>query len=182
MDGYPKSVAPDFEETGAVATPFCDWWARVRNVFPAVPLEVAHYWLHEHWGHSPYGYLSSKQYRFEQETWGAEDLLSIRSGWNNFNTDLTECAEHGRYLINEVRLLGYPTAVFMNEYCTFPVSIICLDNRDGHLTDKNSRPSELNPPPGLILIEGHRRFNMALFLLEQNRLKSEFVVWVMKRQ
>lgn len=50
MDSYPKQLAPEFEESGAVKTPFEEWWPPVKEHFSIVPENVACYWLHEHWG------------------------------------------------------------------------------------------------------------------------------------
>lgn len=72
----------------------------------------------------------------------------------------------------------YPlrTVAYMIEHGEFPVPIILLDNRDGHL-------SELDPlsivPSGFVLIEGHRRFNIALYLHEIGRLRAFVQVWMM---
>ena len=41
MDDYPEHLAPEFEESGAVKTPFKQWWARVQPSFPDVPENVA---------------------------------------------------------------------------------------------------------------------------------------------
>ncbi len=37
MDSYPKQLAPEFEESGAVKTPFEEWWPPVKEHFSIVP-------------------------------------------------------------------------------------------------------------------------------------------------
>jgi hypothetical protein len=175
MDNYPKHLAPEFDEGGAVKTSFEEWWARVKTYFPHVPENVARHWLHEHWSHSPYEYLPSRDYKFELVQWPSVKLPEIRSTWCNFEEDNNECQEHGRYLIEDVlKEYRYKTALYMLEHGDFPAPIIVLDNRDGHLLQRDL-------PPAYILIEGHRRFNMSLYLHSIGRLRPSVDVWLMKR-
>jgi hypothetical protein len=181
VDNYPEHLAPEFEESGGVKTPFEEWWARVQPSFADVPEEVARHWLHEHWSHSPYGWLPSLAYEFELVEWAAGKLSTIRSRWCDFKPENVECSQHGQYLLTECRRLGYRTAKYMDEHGDFPSPIIVLDNRDGHLSGLQSVPTwERNIPASFVLIEGHRRFNMALFLAAQGRLVEQPRVWLMK--
>jgi len=179
MDNYPSQLAPDLDESGAVATPFGDWWARVEQSYPTVPQEVAKEWLHRHWGHSPFRYLKSSFYEFELQTWPSSRLLNVRSVVNNLG-DLSERRDHGRYLLEE-----HPYELwlvnFMKQNNTFPTPIICLDNRDGHLVPgEGDVPCYPQVPTGIFLVEGHERFAIALHLLEMGTLKEVIPVWMMK--
>lgn len=183
MDNYPNDLAPDFTETGAVATAFEEWWPTVRHAFPHVPTNVARYWLHEHWGCSPFGWLPSANYRFRLIRWPAPDLRLIRSESCDFDPNNQECHEHGDYLINSNELGGkYPTAIYMDQHGDFPTPIIVLDNRDGHLEHEAGSMSMCRDiPHAYILIEGHRRFDMALYLESVGRFVCETSIWLMER-
>jgi hypothetical protein len=182
MDDYPEHLAPEFNEAGGVVTPFDTWWSKVRDNFPNVPDDVAQYWLHEHWRHSPYGYLRSRDYRFELEEWDAQRLWDIRSRWCDFVSTNTDCVEHGEYLLTlACHPYCYSTALYMIANGEFPTPIIVLDNRDGHLGVSNvTEPWEVLPSE-LILIEGHRRFNLALHLQRIGKLRPIIKIWIMKR-
>lgn len=181
MDNYPEQLAPEFDEWGGVKTPFEEWWPRVRDSFQNVPEDVARYWLHEHWSHSPYSWLRSRAYRFDLVEWPSADIGNkIASRWCNFDAMNTECRQHGQYLLTSCLKLGYRTAVYMNEHCDFPAPIIVLDNRDDHIKGLDGVPGwERDFPASFLLIEGHRRFNMALFLQFQGRLVEKLKVWQM---
>ncbi|HQS15463.1 hypothetical protein [Reyranella sp.] len=179
MDDYPEHLAPEFDEGGGVVTPFEKWWPRVAASFPTVPEAVARYWLHEHWRHSPYSHLKSRDYRFSLAEWPAADLWKVHSRWCNFCPDNLECAEHGAYLTTLVeKPYAYRTAIYMLANGDFPTPIIVLDNRDGHAIREKFWESV---PRGWGLIEGHRRFNLALHLQRTGHLKPAVKVWVMKR-
>jgi hypothetical protein len=63
----------------------------------------------------------------------------------------------------------------MLEHGDFPAPIIVLDNRDGHL----SEPEDV--PAAHILIEGHKRFNRALYLHSTKRLNPTVSIWLMEQ-
>ena len=168
MDNYPPHLAPDFNESGAVVTPFPAWWARVRDEFPNVPEEVAQYWAHEHWSHSPYRWLPSKEYIFERCDWNAANLFSVRSRWCDWATNNAGCIAHGEYLIETLAHSGYKTSRYM------------LDNRDNHFSQNPNNIRDKDAPAEFLLIEGHRRFNMALYLLTTTRFKPTTTVWMMR--
>lgn len=162
-------------------TPFIEWWARVKCDFPTVPAPVAQYWLHEHWGHSPYGYLSSRAHLFSLQQWSADTLWNIRSCWCDFDPGNIDCVQHGQYLETlAAPPYGYPTARFMLANSDFPTPIIILDNRDDHVRTDPSEPWNCIPI-GYVLMEGHRRFNLALHLQRTGRLKPEVGIWLMRR-
>jgi hypothetical protein len=179
MDNYPKHLGPEFDEQGGVLTPFREWWQRVAAHFPTVPENVAEYWLHEHWKYSPYSYLPSRDYSFTLTEWPAERLRDVRSRWCDFDPENTECWQKGRQLIDEATPgWVYKTAVYMLEHGNFPAPIIILDNRDNHLK-KYQEAKRDRIPAEYILIEGHRRFNLALYLQRTNRLRPNISVWLM---
>lgn len=171
MDNYPANLAPKFDKHGAVETPFSEWWPRVKASFPNVPEQVAQYWLHEHWRNSPYAWLPSKQYKFVLVDWSSQELGLIKSRWCDWAADNKECREHGEHL---TEVLKYKTALYMSQHKDFPVPPIILDNRDGHL-------SEAHPelPLDYLLIEGHRRFDVALYLASKGRFAQSTKLWLM---
>jgi hypothetical protein len=182
MDSYPPALAPDQGAHELGKAPFAEWWPRVQDAFPNVPESVAHYWLYEHWGHLPYGRLRSREYAFTLEQWMPADLWGVRSGWCKFDAQNKECAEHGAHLATLVqRPYEYATAIYMIAHGDFPAPIIVLDNRDGHLRDDPAAHWEVYPAAH-VLIEGHRRFNLALYLGREKRLNASVSVWVMRRQ
>lgn len=177
MDNYPAKLAPEFEEGGGVATPFEDWWPAVKHAFPHVPEQVAADWLHRHWSHSPFGWLPSQEYSFRLVEWPQDQILKIRTGWSDFVENPAEAIEHGRYLATEHRQnFGYRLADFMVEHGTFPVPPILIDNRDAH-----PPYSRLPYPPAFLLVEGHRRFNIAAYLASNGRLIDSVPFWLMER-
>lgn len=179
MDNYPDNLAPEFCDGGGVNTPFEEWWPRVQESFPNVPECVARQWLHEHWGYSPYSWLPSKLYKFTLERWSPDKLVDIRSRHSNFIEDLTECRQHGEHLLRRLR---YQTALFMEEYKKFPAPIIVLDNLDGHLENDGIAMSQYKSIPSqYILIEGHRRFNISLYLQHINQLSEPIDIWIMTK-
>lgn len=180
MDDYPEHLAPEFNEGGGVTTPFDEWWPRVRDEFPTVPEEVARYWLHEHWSQSPYSWLRSRDYSFERRDWPTTELSSILSRFGDFDPAQYKCLEEGRrYIDGQLpHFKDDPTAIYMLKHRTFPTPIIVIDNRDGRLG--GLRPNDLIPD-GYILIEGHSRFNMALYLAHISRLNPTVPVWFMSR-
>lgn len=184
MDDYPPHLAPAFNEGGGVATPFEEWWTRVGPSFPGVPEEVARYWLHEHWSHSPYQYLRSADYQFVRINWPSAALWEIRSTWDDYRPENRGCVEHGRSLIEAVPDgWAYRTAVYMAEHGQVPSPIIVLDNRDGHIAPEEGEIRSFRDlPAAYVLIEGHRRFNMALYLQSTQRLAPSVPVWLMRRR
>jgi hypothetical protein len=182
MDDYPIHLAPKFEN-GAVEEPFHVWWSRVRAEFPTVPENVAQYWLHEHWNHSPYRYLASRDYFFRLEKWVAAELWDIRSGMCKFDPKNVYCAEHGAGLATLIKgPFVYATAIYMRTHGDFPAPIVVLDNRDGHLcADRVSEPWKALPL-GFVLMEGHRRFNLGLHLQKVGGLQPFVSVWLMSRR
>jgi hypothetical protein len=171
MDNYPELLAPEFDEGGGVATAFQEWWKRVQPSFPKVPEEVARFWLHEHWRHSPFSWLPSDNYCFEKQEWPSPELRSIRSAWCDFSPDNEGCKANGKHLIeSRPEAVRNPTARYMAEHGDFPSPVIVLDNRDGHLVHGvMPTPAWSRLPAAFVLIEGHRRFNMALDLVATGR-------------
>ena len=178
MDDYPEHLAPEFDEWGGVATPFEEWRMRVRASFPTVPEDAARYWLHENWKHSPFSYLRSADYSFEPQDWQANLIHEIRSRWCNYDPTNQDCRKHGEHVLKNI---PYRTATYMRQYGFPPARLIVLDNRDGHLVaGEGGIPSYEDAPAEYILIEGHRRFNMALAHQAQGLLKH-LPIWLMKR-
>jgi hypothetical protein len=176
MDNYPKHLTPEFEEIGAVKTPFDVWWAQVQPSFPNVPENVGREWLHRHLKYSPYSYLASKNYTFELKKWGS--LKNIRTLWSDFEADNAGALREGKEL-TELRFGWMPYVPrYMLEHRKFPVPIIALDNRDGH--HNKEYPEEDKLPRACVLMEGHTRFNTGVYLQSVGKL-DEADVWLTTR-
>lgn len=173
MDDYPEELAPEFEDSGAVKTPFDIWWPQVNHHFENVPENVAKHWLHRHWSHSPYSWLRSKNYKFNLTNWESKELGKIWSRW--YKIDIEECVKHGEGLVNK---LDFWLKNYMVEHHDYPEPIIVLDNRDNHL-DVDA-PNH-NFPASYLLIEGHLRFNISLYLQRTDRFTQNTKIWLMKR-
>ena len=180
MDGYPYSLAPEFDDGGGVKTPFEKWWPRVKDRFSNVPENVARYWLHEHWGRSPYRYLKSSVYTFRRVAWPSAQLFEFRSTFDDFDPACNGCIAKGKQLVT-IKTIGklYPTAEYMLEHRNFPAPIIVLDNHDDHAN--NDYPQLWKVPDGFVLIEGHTRFNIATYLQTIGRLNETVDVWLMNK-
>jgi hypothetical protein len=176
MDNYPKDLAPEFEDSGAVKTPFDVWWARVRSSFPNVPEDVAREWLHRHWKHSPYCYLTSKSYLFDLKKW--PKLTNIRTLWSDFKADNEGARRKGKELVDlKPGWMPY-VPKYMLEHHRFPAPIILLDNRDGH--HNKDYPQEKKLPRAYVLMEGHTRFNTGIYLESIGKLEQADA-WLMTR-
>ncbi|MGB8401483.1 hypothetical protein [Bradyrhizobium sp.] len=182
VDNYPENLKPRFDAGGGVEEPFEEWWPKVQRYFPNVPEDVAKYWLHEHWSRSCYAYLRSRDYQFDLVSWPSGKLFEVRSTFNGFAADNKKCVEHGRYLVDDWEFpVPYRTSAFMIEHGEFPTPIIILDNRDGHINSNTVQHAYENLPAAYVLIEGHRRFNIALYLQKTGRLKPQVYVWLMTK-
>lgn len=178
MDNYPKELAPEFDDGGGVLTPFDEWWTRVSIKFPNVPEEVGREWLHRHWGHSPYHWLRSAAYCFELIDWKSNKLIEIRSSWCNFQNGNKKCLEHGKHLVG---LDYWPSRYMLNHHC-FPTPLIVMDNRNGHLLREHPKQAITEIIPNtFVLIEGHRRFNLGLYLASIGELDPIVNIWLMTR-
>lgn len=91
-----------------------------------------------------------------------------------------ESIAHGRFLaIDHHQRWGYPLASYMLEHATFPVPPVILDNQDDHLSLNPAAHMPL--PAAILLVEGHRRFNIANYLAHEGRLRQSVPVWLMER-
>lgn len=182
MDDYPKRLKPKVDASGWEKEPFDEWRRRARRQFRTVPENVARYWLHEHWGKSPYSYLRSANYQFELVTWKSERLFEVLSIWNRFNADQKDCVSHGHRLVDDWEFdEPYRTSAYMLQHGDFPAPIIVLDNRDAHINRETVEFPDQVLPAAYLLMEGHRRFNIALYLHTTGRLKPEVHLWLMTR-
>lgn len=183
MDNYPDHLAPEFDEGGGVATPFEEWWPRVKDSFPTVPEEVAREWLHRHWHHSPWEWLRSKDYSFQRVRWPADSLLTLRYRLNEFSADHTLVLQQGDYLANEHRRTWGGTWLtnFMLEHGDFPSPPIVLDNRNEHLVDHVYGDPDYYPQ-ALLVVEGHTRFELGRYLYSLGKMKPDLEFYLMTRK
>jgi len=185
VDDYPKSLAPNFDESGRVISPFEDWWGVNKNHFSNVPDEVAREWLHRHWGQSPFGWLPSKKYAFSLQKLDATKFTAIRTSWSRFKSDNTVALMQGMFICGDDPKRQWRTEKiwleeFMRENMSFPTPLILLDNRDGHLEmSETAPPNHQNLPNELILIEGHTRLNIALYLQSIDAFENKSKIYLM---
>ena len=173
MDSYPDELAPNFDEGGGVITPFDEWWARVSKSYPTVPKDVAEQWLHRHWGHSHFGFLVSDDYVFELVNFDPEEILNI---WNFSNKDVQEAKKTGAYRLTQ----NFWVRNYMVETLKFPRPIIVLDNLDNHIEEIIDRPHWLKGHQK-ILVEGHRRHEVAVGMFLKGMLSEPLEMWLMKK-
>jgi hypothetical protein len=181
MDNYPKHLTPPKDFRGNIDhSKFDEWWAWAKADFPDVPENVAHYWLHENWGISPYDYLVSKNYTFTAVEWSSSRLSELLSEWDGFDPEHKDCLRAGHDLCHKNEF-GHvlPLAVYIMENKRYPQPIVILDNRDGHLQVEYEFASRV--PPGYILIEGHFRLNIGLYLLSKDAFGPNFDAWLMTK-
>jgi hypothetical protein len=107
-----------------------------------------------------------------------DSLREVRSRWCAYEAGSEECAKHGHYLLT---LKGYRTADYMEEHRHPPVPVIVLDNREGSfkIGDGLVPQREVGFPAAYVLVEGHRKFNLALALQERDQL-AKFPAWLMR--
>ena len=182
MDNYPSHLKPKADTSGREKEPFEEWWKRAQPHFKNVPENVAQYWLYEHWGQSGYEYLKSADYAFELVPWPADRLTEILTTWNRFDADHKNCVTHGRDLVDDWEFNEpYRTSAYMLEHGDFPAPIVVLDNRDEHINPNTVEFFYQALPAASVLMEGHRRFNIALYLHTTKRLKPEVQLWLMTK-
>ncbi|GHA88680.1 hypothetical protein GCM10009069_09600 [Algimonas arctica] len=170
LDNYPEELAPSFDSSGAVSTPFRDWWSAKQISFPNVPEEVAREWLHRHWGLSTFHWVPSEKYNFFREKIDSTELRKIRTSWSRFREDNTPALDQGKFICGDHPSRKWPfdkiwLEKFMRAEASFPSPIICLDNRNGHLARLQDVPAiDKSLPNEMILVEGHTRLNIGLYL------------------
>lgn len=141
-----------------------------------MPRDVARQWLFLNWGTSPYGFLRSRDYDFRFTEWPGKHLYQIRSRWDDWEHN--GCVKQGRVAIERAPEAYLQDFLLRNR--TFPEPIILLDNRDEHLESEYPRDATCIPG-GLVLIEGHMRFNIASYLVTTGSVNESLPVWMMER-
>lgn len=182
MDDYPKHLTPPKDFRGNVdQDKFHEWWSWAKKHFPTVPENAAHYWIYENWGVSPYHYLSSRRYRFELVEWPSETLFELKSESGDFDPTLRENIAHGRRMCSKGEFGDYLPKLsrYVLEHRDFPHPIVILDNRDDHLRAEYLGASRV--PAGNVLIEGHNRLDIGLFLLLEGKFGPTFKAWLMTK-
>ncbi|MEM1389999.1 MAG: hypothetical protein AAGG45_02880 [Pseudomonadota bacterium] len=182
MDDYPTHLAPEMSEGGGILTPFDEWWHKTKEHFPNVPEIIAEDWLHRHWGQSPHSWLQSRNYDFLLEDLHRDHLPLILSGTSEFEPGGQKAMQHGMYLCGEHPEHQFPSEPlwlvrYMLKSQTFPTPITVLDNRDGHIGYSEYPLWVKNRiPTGLILIEGHKRHEIGLYLRSIGKLRSQLPI------
>ncbi|WP_262266980.1 MULTISPECIES: hypothetical protein [Microvirga] len=179
MNYWPEELAPKKAPDDA-KEPFQDWWRRVRSRFPNIPADVGEQWLYDNWGSSPYGYLISQPYRFDVAVWDSARLAEIRERTYDWEIGGEKSENKGRVIIRNLGEYEFRTARYLVDHLSFPRPIIVLDNRDGHLRKGIPPvPESENLPASYLLIEGHRRFQMGLYLQSMGKLNPTVELWIM---
>lgn len=181
MDNYPEHLTPPKNDRGNIELEkFGEWWAWAETEFPTVPENAAQYWLHENWGVSPYDYLRSRNYAFTAVEWPSSRLSELLSEWDNFDPEHKDCVRSGRDLCHKHEFGHvHALATYIMENKKYPQPIVMLDNRDGHLQAEYEYASRI--PAGYILIEGHLRLNIGLYLQSRDLFGPTFNAWLMTR-
>jgi hypothetical protein len=181
MDNYPEHLGIELD-MGSISIPFMEWWSQTKTHFANVPENVAEQWLHRHWNGSPFGYLRSANYDFELCDFASSRLAGVLSFQSFFAPNVADRIEAGgKWLENaESWHWGMPRA--MIDYRDFPTPIIILDNADDHLAREEAKARAEKIPAGLILIEGHKRLDIASYLISENRFRPIVKIWMMKRR
>lgn len=179
MDNYPKAWAPEIAEDGSIQTNFDDWWAKNSCNFPGVPECVARQWLYRHWNNSPYSWLPSQGAEFQLVEINGNQLMEIAAGAGD-TWKIEETLAIGRRHIEKGQ---FWVASYMRVYRTWPKPVIVLDNKSGALhSGQGFIPSYQPIVTGLNLIEGHRRYECAVFLHSTGRLKLPLTIWQLSYQ
>lgn len=153
------------------------WWRRAgASGYATVPKNVARQWIWQHWGLSPYRELPSVGAQFALRTWRQADIESAMS-----RRDADEYRSWGETLLENYRVCPpevRPTLPgTMDRRGIWPVPVIVMHN-DGRF----DFPALREAPHGPILIDGNRRFAVALALAAQGRLAAELLVWELHYQ
>ena len=175
--GFPVHLYPALDvDSGSPVVNFIDWWPAVKTEYPNLPEEVAREWLHRHWQYSPYKWLNLREYKFHVSKIRSDEIQRIRTGDSDFKEDNSAQINWGdNYCNNLTNMDCQPLylAQYMDEHGDFPTPIIVLDNFDGHLNDEKY-------PRQLILVEGHTRFSVAMYLNDMGKLNEYLEIYKMK--
>jgi hypothetical protein len=181
MDNYPDHLTPPKNARGNIDPDrFHEWWAWAQAEFPTVPENAAQYWLHENWGVSPYEYLISRNYKFTAVKWPSTRLSELLLEWDAFDPTHKDCLRSGNDLChkNEFGII-FELAKYIMARGRFPQPIVILDNQDGHLAGEYEGADRV--PTGTILIEGHLRLNIGLYLQSRGSFEPTFYAWLMTK-
>ncbi len=186
MDNYPNELAPEFDECGAVKTPFHEWWPNVKHAFQNVPETVAENWLHRHWGQSPFSWIPSQSYAFSMEEFPSNNLPDVLNRMHDYEEGSQKALDQGKFICGDhpVRPWRHEPlwlVQYMRDHHSFPSPIIVLDNSDNHLATTAEISEVANGCPiGLILIEGHRRHQIGLYLHSISQLQDQVSICRLK--
>lgn len=183
MDDYPNHLAlleaeksifdPDAQEQ---FVRFKAWWDRVGSAaFPNVPENVAQHWLWRHWGNSDWSSLPSETARFEEQIWQPDEVADLHFG--GVTEDDYEPWENGERLLKPPP--GAPLiwlAQHMNETKRWPEPPIVLDNRN---LVAEAQLVDFDVPQGFVVVEGHRRVQIAMALIRRGELAGDLPIWVL---
>lgn len=96
--------------------------------------------------------------------------------WSDFKKDNTGALVKGKELTEAEPDWSPWVSRFMLKHHRFPEPIIVLDNRDGH--HNVDYPEEDKLPRAYILMEGHIRFNVGIYMESIGDLEPQDV-WLM---
>lgn len=155
--GWPAlhHIAPRCRES------FNPWWARVADALSNVPKDVAHQWIHRHWGGSPYERMPILQMGFTLETWPLARVLGVGAGPRDYPR-----GDHIGSIPREFDDRWLARRMQRNR--TWPRPIIVLDN---------DPPSD-SALHALQLLEGHTRLSFLRTLATKDIALSVHDVWL----
>jgi hypothetical protein len=117
-----------------------------------------------------------KAYAFSKKQWPSARLGEILSDVSNFSCDPRCGISYGREQVTGDARKYDPSGLadFVESKGTFPVPITVADNCAGHLSHRGL-------PSGYIMMEGHRRHSMGLYLATKNKMAGDVPIWLMTR-
>lgn len=158
----------------------------MKGNFAEVPKNVAEQWLHRHWGQSPYEWLPSSEYKFSESKLKSSCLKRLYNRLHR-RPDDWDAIERGMFICDRHPEQGTPAPIgwlanYMITNRTFPQPIILLDNTDGHLATALYVPTYAESFPNrYIVIEGHTRHEIGLYLHSVGEIDDILPAWIMHK-
>lgn len=186
MNNFPEHLAPWVAGHDGNKVPFQEWWPIVKDGFPNVPEIVAQELLYRHWGGSGFYWVPSHSYNFSLEKFPSDKLCDVLNRVHDFEPGGALALKFGEQTCRKLEVdpkseIDRWLVNYMQKNHDFPAPIIILDNCDNHLLGHPQVPQMVDDhPKGLILVEGHSRHEIGLYLRSINQLKDNVQVCRLK--